>query len=305
MKRKVVKHGSNTMTISIPSKWAKENKIKSGQTLYLKLKENQITISPTENPLDKIEIKLGTEEEWYINRTLRHLYVAGYDDIRVNYLNPEQLKLIRKGIESLTGLEIVESKPDHCVLKNFTPLENVDFFKMVERILWLILSQFDYFIEDCKKGKPRMNNEVIEIHKTITKLNHLSRRVINKKFIYDSVNSKYAYWFLTSLLNIASFLLYSYDYASKDNKLKLTTEEESFVETVRDFYYKLLLAYKNEDVEKTRIFFEEREALFDDVLEILKGDNPIIMHYFLDILKEMSSIGNFILNTGFSKQKNE
>ena len=33
----------------------------------------------------------------------------------------------------------------------------------------------------------------------------------------------------------------------------------------------------------------------DDILEVLKEKNPVISHYFLNILKELSSIGNLIL----------
>jgi hypothetical protein len=82
----------------------------------------------------------------------------------------------------------------------------------------------------------------------------------------------------------------------KNNKLKLTEKEFEFVKVTSESYYKLLLAYKNLNIEKTREFFEEREALFDDILEVLREDNPVITHYFLDILKEFSSMGNLIIS---------
>ena len=56
-------------------------------------------------------------------------------------------------------------------------------------------------------------------------------------------------------------------------------------------------------MEKTREFFQEREALFDNILEVLKEDNPIITHYFLDILKEMSSIGNLVIALKSNEEK--
>jgi hypothetical protein len=76
----------------------------------------------------------------------------------------------------------------------------------------------------------------------------------------------------------------------------LTKNELNFIKKVRDFFQTLVIAFINTDIDKTKIFFEERNNMFDDILEILYDKNPIISHYFLSILKEMSAIGNFITN---------
>ena len=304
MERKVVKHGASTLTISLPSKWARANKIKNGDFLDLEISKDRLIVSCSEEKhFEDIETTLTGEEEWYVNRILRHLYTSGYDEIRINYDNPKQLELIRKAIVKLTGMEIVESKPKYCLLKCVISSDDSDYAQIVDRIFWLIHSQFDYFQEDCKKGTTSMRNEVAEIHVTVLKLNNLCRRMINKKPLYDSTISKYVYWFLTSLLNISSYILFSYDYISKIKKIELSERELKLIKNASDFYYKLLLAYKNLNIEKTREFFEEREALFDDVLEVLEDKNPVVTHYFLDILKEMSSIGNLIIAIKVNEKK--
>ncbi len=304
MKRKVVKHGVSTLTLSLPSKWAGANKIKNGDFLDIEISKDQLIISSGVNKhFEATEATITGDEEWYIARILRHLYTSGYDEIKLNYTNKEQLELIRKGIKNLTGMEIVESKPTYCLLKCVISSDDSDYQQIVNRILWLIHSQFEYFIEDCNKGEPVMEKEVNEIHKTVLKLNNLCRRMINKRPLYDSTASKYVYWFLTSLLNISSFIVYSYNPVSKSKKIKLTKNEFELVKTTSSFFYSLLLAYKNVDLEKTREFFQEREALFDNILEVLKEDNPIITHYFLDILKEMSSIGNLVIALKSNEEK--
>jgi phosphate uptake regulator len=303
MKRKVVKHGASTLTLSLPSRWAKNNNIRSGDNLNIETSNDHIIISTSERHFEAIETTLTGDEEWFITRILRHLYTSGYDEIKINYQKTEQLELVRKAITTLTGIEIVESKPGFCILKCVISSDNLDYHNIVERMLWLTLSQFDYFLEDSKEGKPKMYNEVFEIHRTILKLNNMCRREINKKPLYNSIISKYVYWFLTSLLNISSFVLYCYDYSKKTDKIKLSEKELDLVIKTRDFFYILLLAYKNLNLEKTRDFFEKREALFDEVLEILKDKNPVITHYFLDILKEMSSLGNLIIALKVNEKK--
>ncbi len=297
MKRKTVRHGYSTLTVSLPSKWVKNNKIKPGQFLHLNTSKEGILISTDrEEHFDTIETSLSSDKEWYIYRILRHLYTYGYDEVKINYSKKEHLALIRKNLDQLTGFEIVESNSKYCKIKCVISIDDQEYENTVKRVMWLILSQFNYFLEDADKNKkPVMHEEIVEIYKTISKLNNLCRRLINKKTPYDSVTSKYAYWFLTSLLNISSFILYSYDYAKKTDKIELTKNEFELVTKVRDLYHSLLQAYQNVNIENTRGFFDEREAMFDDVLETLKEKNPVITHYFLDILKELSSIGNLIL----------
>ena len=295
MKRKIVKHGGSTLTISLPSKWVKANNFKNGQYLNVKSSPQGLLISSDEISLNKLETEIKGDQEWYVYRILRHLYTHGYDEIIIRHSTKEQLALIRKGLEKLQGFEIVESKSKFSRIKCLTSLESAEYENTVKSVMWLILSQFDHFIEDINKKKPVMHEEVNEIFKTILKLNNLCRRLINKKPPYDSVTSKYAYRFLTSLLNISAFIVYSEDYSTKSRAINLTEKEKDFVIKVRDFYHDLLQAYQNLNVQKTRSFFDEREAMFDDVLELLKDKNPVITHYFLDILKELSSIGNLIL----------
>lgn len=295
MKRKIVKHGDSTLTISLPSKWAKANNLKQGQFLNLEQSNKGLIVSGDKAYFEKIEIILSNDKEWYVNRMLRHLYASGYDEIDINYSTKDQIVLIRKGIEGLPGFEIIESNFKSCRIKCVSSLESAEYEATVKRVMRLILSQLDYFIEDCGNKKSDALEEVNELFKTIFKLTNLCRRLINKSSPYDPVISKYSYRFLTSLMNISSFIIYSYDYVKKTNKLNLSGIENEFIAKTRDFYNRLLLAYQNLNVEKTKSFFEEREAMFDGILELLKDKNPIIIHYFLDILKELSAIGNLIL----------
>lgn len=296
MKRKIVKHGNSTLTISLPSKWAKANNLKNGQPLNLSFSNEGLLVSPDEDTthVEKLETNISNDKEWYIHRILRHLYTYGYDELKINYSTPEQLSLIRKSLAKLHGFEIVDSKSNYCIIKCVTSLDRTEYEDTLIRVLWIISAQFEHFVKDCEQGKTSMYEEVNEMFDTVSRFINLCRRLINKRPTYDPATSKYSYRFLTSLMNISSFILYSYDYLHP-KKFKLTDKELEFIIQVKDFYDDLIPAYQNLDVEKTKKFFDEREAMFDEVLEILKDKNPVVSHYFLDILKELSSIGNIIL----------
>jgi len=298
MKRKIVQHGNSTLTLSLPSKWVRNNNIQKGQFLNVEISEKGLTISPEKTKFSSIEINLSNEKEWYVNRILSHLYTYGFDEIKINYTEKKQLSLIRKALTELTGFEIVESNPKCCVIKSVASIDTIEFDNNVKRILSQILSQFDYFIEDIERKNFLNFDEVLEIYKVVTKLINLSKRVINKNLVFGKNTSKYAYNFLTGLLNISRSIIYSYKYA-KENNSKLTETEIELVKKTKKFYQELMSAYQNQDILKIKSFLDEREEISENSLEVLKEKNPVVIHFFLDMFKEFSTISNFviILNT--------
>lgn len=295
MQRKLVKHGSTTLTISLPSKWAKLNKLKEGQLLNLDATDNSLIITIKDQHFEKINVDFADDSDWYIGRILRHLYTAGYDELDINYTSKEQLKLIRNHLTFLTGLEIIESKPSFCRLKCTISIDESEYTELVVRAMWLLLAQFDYFIEDCKNGKIAMKEEVDHIFDTFAKLCNLGRRLINKKRIFDSTNSRYAYDFINGLMEISLYIKYSYVQLSKENKFSFHEDELGLIEKTRNMFYDLLIAYQNLDVKKVRKLIEYRSSMFDSVLEVLKKKNPIIMHYILIMIRNLTPISTHIL----------
>jgi phosphate uptake regulator len=302
MKRKVVRHGKNTMTVSLPAKWVRNNKITNGQFLLLKEADNELVVSNSEMPFEKTEITLSSSEDWYVSMIIRHLYICGYDEVKIIYNGPNMINIIRKSLKELTGLEILESNPNYAILRVIASLDNVEYDSLVDRAFWLVLSQFDYFIEDNKKGKPLMYEEIEELFYTVSKLVNLCRRTINKNNIYDPIISKYAYSFVTSLRYISSFILFCYQYCKKNNKMDLTPKELDLLIKTKEYFYQLLLAYKNLDIKKTKEFFEDRDRNFGDFLEVLKEKNPAISLHLIQAMKYMAYIGNFILSLDFLKR---
>lgn len=300
MQRKIVKHGKSTLSVSLPSKYVQANNLKNGQLMNIEVSRGKLILSAKEKHFDKIETDLTESEEWPIVRILRHLYTAGYDEIDVKYTQ-QKLPLIRKSLHHITGLEIVEVSPTHCKLKCMSSLDENEYDSLIKRIMWMVLSEFDRFLEDIAEGT-LATDEVQEILNTVSRLCNLCKRIINKKSIYDSTDSIYAYDFIDSMIEMSVLVLYAYDYLKKNKNIKLTEKEVAFIKQTRDYFYDLILAYQNTNLEKTRTFFEQRKETFDGFLELLNGKNPVIMHYFLMILRNLTPVGNHIIMLGLRKK---
>ena len=88
---------------------------------------------------DSIEINLSDEKEWYVHRILSHLYTYGFDEIKANYTNPNQLSLIRNSLKDLSGFEVVESKTNYCKIRSVTSIDASEFDSTMKRIFWQII----------------------------------------------------------------------------------------------------------------------------------------------------------------------
>lgn len=301
MKRKIVQHGSSTLTLSLPSKWTKENSIEKGQYINIDILENGIFVNPSKTKHSCIEININEKKEWYLTKILSHLYTYGYEEIKINYSDKKQLQLIRKSLGELNGFEIIESTPTCCKIKAVTSIDTAEFNDILKAIFWQIKSQFNYFIEDIEKNNYQNHDEAREIHGVIIKLINLSQRLINKNILFGRVLSKYAYNVLIGLLNISRSIHYAYNY-SKSNNCEFTKNEIESIKQIRTFYINLIDAYQNINMLKVKDFLDEREKKIENFLEILKEKNPIPLHFFVDMLKDFSSISNFIILTETNRE---
>lgn len=90
MKRKVIKQGHNTLTITLPAKWVEENSIKAGDELDIDETNNKFlrvfSNSLSKNTQQKsVSIDISGLDLAAARQKLRSAYKIGYDEIIVNF----------------------------------------------------------------------------------------------------------------------------------------------------------------------------------------------------------------------------
>ncbi len=303
MKRKVVKHGEGTLTISIPSNWAKVNNLKPGQLVNVEPSRGKLVLSIEDKTFEPVTISLDGGGDWYIGKIIRHLYTSGFDEMNIKYSSPKQLPRIRQDLNLLTGLELVKTDKNICKLKCMVHTEESEYDQIVKKIMWILLSKFDYLLEEGEKGNFEMSQEIKEMHITLGRLCNLSKRLINKREIFDSVNAKYAYDFFNAIIEISVLVNYCYEHLNTQKKPKLSESELQFLKEIRDHYYQLYNAVINEKKENVQHFFELRQDNFAKNLALINTEDPVIIHYFLMMLRTLTPIGNHIAMLDVEKER--
>lgn len=301
MKRKIVKTGQNTLIISLPSEWTKKNNLKKGQVLELEESGGILKIYSTQKSKKSIVLDLKDEGYWYINRVLRRIYAAGYDQIEINYTQSSQMEHIRKSANYLEGFEIIQSKKNSCVLKNILEIKELDYKELLNNIIWLVHSQLNLFKESLSKNSKKTLREIEGINESVIKMAHLGMRVLNLKYKQDVTILKDLFLLFTSLFYLSAYLTYAAGELINKNR-KLSKEEKDLIIETKDLYEDLIYAYRNKNLAGIQEFFQKRGDTFKRDIELLRNKNPDIIHFFLNFRKEMAAIGNYFLSMNFEEK---
>ena len=94
MRRKIVKHGQGTLTVSLPSRWAKEQKLRAGDEIQVTPKQSILEIGEAKPVSKEITIDLSGIGI-LLPRTVTSIYKAGFDRAKIYYSTHEELAIIQ------------------------------------------------------------------------------------------------------------------------------------------------------------------------------------------------------------------
>jgi len=124
--RKIQKVGYSTMTVSLPSEWAKRNNLKPGDIVFLiPERDDTLRIAPSqiaqrEEAEEYIINSDACEEQGMLERIIVGCYILGRDVIRItssNRIKREHISEIRRIVRKLIGLGILEETPKNILLQ--------------------------------------------------------------------------------------------------------------------------------------------------------------------------------------------
>jgi len=204
MKRKINRVGPSTLTVSLPSKWAKNLGLKAGDEIEVEERANHLVIG-TQRSAPKREITIPIESpEHFLKRFLVIPYVKGYDSIKIIYQDPKIYTLVQETMNKmLLGFEIIHHGKNECILKNIA--ESIDNeYDNNERKYFLHIKQIVEHLVNAVKDKDMQEIEhLLLLDATVDKLCHFMRRILNTKGHKDESKGKSRYY-INNLLETIS-----------------------------------------------------------------------------------------------------
>lgn len=211
MKRKVIKQGHNTLTITLPSKWANRLNLEAGREIDVIENDNKLIINAPQHQKEKscvIDIRNFTVPLLW--RYFQSVYRAGCDEIRVlfdpakkkyedafhyyttqfEYANLGEkvppkpaIAVIQEIVGRFVGIEIIENGKDYCVIREMGEVSAKEFENSLRRIFLIILELFDRTLKAIENEEINDSSLCKEIHAidlSIDKFVDYCARILNK-----------------------------------------------------------------------------------------------------------------------------
>jgi phosphate uptake regulator len=266
MKRKVIKQGHNTLTITLPSGWANKHQIRPGDELELESNGKTLVLR-TEKLLDTgKKTKDISKLTSILPLVLLSLYRKGYDDVELKFDKPQASIIIENILQNKhIGYHIFEQTKNSCLLKALSDINNLEFDDILRKLFILLKMKLDLISEAIAKEDLSELYSVIAMDAAPVKITNFCHRIISKgnlketELIYHLQNIVTNLENLDSQLNlIASIMIYS---SSRLKSKKLPQIIHDFKDLYSDFY----TAYYNDNLDDFVSVMNRKSILLENI----------------------------------------
>lgn len=266
MKRKVVRHGPSSLTISLPNEWVKKFNIKKGDELSVKELGKELKIYPEEikNKEEKKDISIGVNEKTG-KSVITGAYRQGYDHLELSFTNPEYIKSIQNVMfQQVMGFEIVRQTENKCEIKDLTGHVK-DEFDAVQRRIWLLLLDF---AEESAKALEKNDKDWMERIKsrdyTINRFANYCLRHLIKQGHSNPNNTPVHYYAIKCLEEIADG--YKNTCSSiKERTTKLNKEEIEIIKSINKILNKVYSIWYKHDRDEIENTFKDIKSINEKI----------------------------------------
>jgi phosphate uptake regulator len=180
MKRKIIKQGAGTMTVSLPTKWVKKNNLKQGSEVEIEEKDNNVVISSEKIDVSRTFEMNTSTKKIMTYRTMQNAYNLGYDEIKINFDDPRILEKIKKTANELIGFEIVHESNKSCTLKELTGIQQLEFDQIFRRLFRIINGMAEDGLAAVEQNDKAGIDNVVSRDLEVNKFSNLCIRYLNK-----------------------------------------------------------------------------------------------------------------------------
>lgn len=318
MKRKIIKQGHNTLTMTLPSEWVKKLNLNAGDEIDLVENSGSLIINGKQhNGFKKTVLDITRLSVPMLWRFFQSAYREGYDEIKLVYDTKKKnyegaynyyasqfdyakmgekpseklaINMIQELVNRFVGMEIIDHGEGYCVVREMGEVSSREFDSSLRRIFLLIQDLFDKTISLIKNNKIGNISVCKTLHTMDTNIDRFIDyccRINNK--INDSSFQKnkplmFSTLFLLELLGDEFKYIGNHLAKSKEN----VDEALPFAENVKehfDMYYHLFYKF---DIEGAIKFGENDFKIYHDHFkwkESTKKDMKSIRQHLMQVSK--------------------
>ncbi|MBT7903234.1 phosphate uptake regulator PhoU [Candidatus Woesearchaeota archaeon] len=237
MRRKIIKQGASTLTVSLPASWAKKFSLNSGDEINLEEDNKKLIISTQkEFKSKKSEINISSWSRSLVFVSITNVYIRGDDEVIVKYKEPKEADWVMHMTESLIGYEAVEQTKNHLLIRDLSGNNEVEFDMIERRLFRLVLFMAKDGLDCLKKKDITQLKELWIRDREVNKFCAYCLRILNKKGHKDFEKTQHHYNVIQFLELLGDEYSRLYKNTEKGVRKELIPLFEQIVKMNEDFY---------------------------------------------------------------------
>ncbi len=280
MKRKIIKQGHNTLTITLPSDWVKKFNLKAGSEIDLVERENGLFITTEKNGESKrAEFNIAGMDIPTIWKHFMAVYREGYDELLVKF--PKDIKLdspykfltvhrldqrygkarekktilgvLQGFVTRFIGYEIVDHGKDFIIVREMGELTSKQFDNSLRKIFLLLQEMSEETLEAIETGNPKLLIQIHDVDVNLDKFHDYCVRILNKTANKEPRKSELLFATLYILEMLGDEFKHISHHLVQDfpkSKLKNIKDLAKSVKEQMDVFYDLFYKFEKSKIKK-------------------------------------------------------
>ena len=281
MRRKLIKQGEKSTTLTVPAKWLHSQKLRAGDEIDIYEDQTKLILVPPnikkrkEITISLPKIKQKRKDMGFVNDSIIIAYTAGFDKIIINH--EEKPEIISNLVdERLTGMEIITLTPKTCILESVSDPNYQDFDKIILRLFYIIKDMIQDF-----------SNPLMHRHKnTLLKYRLFLQRSISKRIFNHDAEQFYTqfFYFLSEAGKMSSML----NTLIKQKKVPLPKSNDKIIQYMKELTEVMQQAYLHSDYLLLHPLQQKGQTLlYTDLEKHFKGKDLLLHIHLLQIYKPL------------------
>lgn len=293
MRRKIIRQGNNSYTLTLPIRWIDEHRLKPGEEIEIVPEGDALRLQPVTGrdvPESTVEIDLQAFRGETVRGILNQLYRHGFDRIQLLVKDEAQRKIVRQTTkETMLGFQLIEETERRIVVQNIAEPSEEKLDVILRRLFLTIAHEGERILAQLQAGK--LNGpERAETRLLVDNYTNYIRRTIIRRHV-GGPRGSYVLYYMASLL---SLIAHSHYYLARYiEQEKLVVKDADILDLHEEVLALFRLVYENHyrnDFEKidaiNRRKAELQERIFG-LLERKRGKLPVVLHYLMEQVRLM------------------
>jgi phosphate uptake regulator len=300
MKRKIVQHGSSSLTITLPVKWVNKYGLKKGAELEVEEDGSRLILNTQEDIVNLKKEIFSKDMGLFTKNDLSHLYQLGYDDVEITFNDTKTLNEIKSRVSECIGYEIIDQRSNKVHIKSIVTTIETEFDTLLRKSFQVTNEMARELLDALKNKNFGELSNIRSMEGLNNRFTDICIRILNKKGYTNQKRTMQMYEIVKNIERIADEFKYISD-IFKDYKGKISDINLKLFSEVIDYYfvfYNMMYNFKPELKEDIFLLRKPLIIKIENQLEKAKAKETFFLHHQLSILQKVyEGVGGYLTLT--------